>query len=175
MVVGFEMAKILKRPLDVVVVRKIGAPYEPELAIGAVAQGEEVLDAHMASELDPRSLKETIEREKLELKRREQLYRGGRPPLDLKAKTAIVVDDGLATGYTAQAAIKAVKKLHPSKIIFAAPVCARDSIVRIEHEVSKIVCILLPHDLQAIGLYFRTFPQVSDEEVMQLLKKSKQI
>lgn len=173
--VAFPVAQKLKTPLDVLVVRKIGAPNNPEYGIGAIAEnGVVVLDQRAVSLLgvSEEQLKQLKEKENAELERRVQKYRGGKILPPLKDRLVILVDDGLATGVTAQAAITAVKKEKPRAIIFAAPVCARDSVSKIKNKVKEIVCLHLPTDLRAIGQYYRHFEQTSDVEVIELLEAS---
>lgn len=173
-VVGYEVAKALKAPLSVLVVRKIGSPHNSEFAIGAIAEdniqvmNESVLNLIEASDEE---VKQIIDQEKAELKRRVKLYRGGKP-LSLRDKTVILVDDGLATGMTAQAAIKSVQKLKPKKVIFAVPVCSYQIVEKLREDVDGLVCYSKEQDLTAIGLYYQDFRQVSDEEVIKILKKN---
>ncbi|MBI2195521.1 MAG: phosphoribosyltransferase [Candidatus Levybacteria bacterium] len=172
-VIGFEIAKALKVPLDVIVVRKIGAPHNPELGIGAVSESNtKVLDGSAIKLLGipRRVISEMIRREKEELRRRVAVYRNNKPLKTLKNRTVIIVDDGLATGATARAAIRAVKKHKPKQLIFAAPVCESNTARGIEHLVDKILCIEAPSNFAAVGQWYRNFEQVSDEEVVALLK-----
>lgn len=173
-VVGYEVAKLLDASFNVVIVRKIGAPHNPEFAIGAIAEeGAKYLDQVSINllQISKNQLKQIIDIEKKEISRRIELYRNKKPLPELKGKTVILVDDGLATGSTAQAAIKAVKKKHPRKIIFAAPVCAASTAMILKEKIAAVICSHSPQDLQAIGQYYQNFQQVSDEEVMVLLRK----
>lgn len=177
-VVGYQIAKILALAMDVIIVRKIGSPRDPEFGIGAIAEGG-------ISVLDNRSVKilgiseeqsaEMISREKKELDRRLELYRGGKCLAFAKGKTVIIADDGLATGVTALAAIQAVRKLNPLKMIFAVPVCSFEASDSIGKKVDEFICLSNRENLRAIGLYYRNFSQVSDEEVLQLLSGSSNI
>lgn len=170
--VGYEIAKTFKLPFDVIIVRKIGSPNQPELGIGAVAEGNvEILDkkAIKLLGLNKDAISEIIAREKNEIERRKKIYRENKPLINIKSKTVILVDDGLATGITAKAAILAIKKLKPKKIIFASPVCAFDSLKNIEN-VDEIQCILTPHEFNAVGSWYKNFDQVTDEEVKNLLR-----
>ncbi|MDO8498557.1 MAG: phosphoribosyltransferase [bacterium] len=173
--IGFEVAEILQAPLDVLVVRKIGLSGNREFGIGAIAEGGvKVLDQTTLEVLgiDEEEIKDTIQLEEEELKRRVETYRDGRPLPDLKDRTAVLVDDGMATGITAKAAIEAVKKLHPQKIVLASPVCALDTAESLKRLVDKVVCLATPYDFSAVGLWYKDFTQISDEEVVKLLKKA---
>lgn len=170
--VGYPVAKALHTTLDVVIVRKLGAPQNLELGIGAIAEeGIVFLDNDMLEnlEISYSTLRLIEEREDHELERRIQLYRNGnRLPL-LTGKTVIIVDDGLATGVTAHAAILSVKKHHPKKIIFAVPVCSAETAVTIRSMVNTVICLKCPQYLKAIGNYYQDFNQMTDEEVLELL------
>lgn len=173
--VGFEVAKTLHAPLDVFLVRKLGAPGHEELAMGAIASGgvclmhEEVVRAYG---ITPSEIDTVMEREQLELRRREQLYRGGRPPLKLQDKTVVLVDDGMATGYSMRAAIAALKEEAPDKIIAAVPAAARSTCKELEQEADAVVCLYTPVDFTAVGQWYRDFAQTSDEEVRRLLAEA---
>lgn len=170
--VGFEVAKILKAPLGVVISRKLGAPQQPELGIGAIAEGNiEVLDKELIRTLkvSESELNVLIRREKLEILRRKKLYRG-KKDLNFKNKTAILIDDGIATGITAKATIEAVKKLKPKKIIFAVPVCPDDSIKDFEVLADEFICLYAPAKFDSVGAWYNNFDQVTDQEVAGLLK-----
>ncbi len=172
-VVAKEVAKKLNSSLDVVISRKIGAPRQPELAIGAVAEGEVlVLDNTIIKRLgvSKSELKFMVEKEKEEVKKRIQLFREGKLLKNLRGKTVLIVDDGLATGMTALAAIKTVKKLHPFKIIFATPICALSPVEEVAREVERVICLEKSDTFMAIGQWYEDFNQVSDEEVLSLLK-----
>ncbi|QQG43182.1 MAG: phosphoribosyltransferase [Candidatus Daviesbacteria bacterium] len=174
--VGFEVAKILHAPLEVVVARKIGAPSNAELGIGAISEeGVKVLDEDTIAllGLSEDEIKDVVEREERELKRRIDFYRQGKPLPNFTGKTAILVDDGLATGVTAKAATLAVKKLNPRKIIFATPVCAKDSTAKLSTQIDSVICIFKPFEFRAVGPWYKEFKQVSDEEVVDKLKKAK--
>ncbi|HZT43275.1 MAG TPA: phosphoribosyltransferase [Chthonomonadaceae bacterium] len=176
-VVGFEIAEALRAPLDVLVARKLGAPGQPELGIGAIATGGViVLDALAVRylgisqpELDRMTAAETREME-----RRLQLYRGDRPAPAVEDKTAILVDDGLATGVTARAALRSLRQLHPRRIVLAVPVCAPQTAEAIRPEVEDLVCLLQPEQFRAVGLWYRDFDQVPDSEVIALLQRANQ-
>ncbi len=174
-VVGYEVAKILNLPLDIVVPRKIGAPANPEFAIGAITEtGEGIFDEMVvgAYGITESYLQNEIKKEKAEAKRRLTIYRGTRPPLDLKNKTVILVDDGLATGLTMRAAIKTVKILGAAKIVVAIPVAAPDAAELIKKEVDEIIYLEAPAFFGAVGSFYEEFGQTTDEEVVNLLKQS---
>jgi putative phosphoribosyl transferase len=175
--VAFEVAKALQAPLDVFVVRKLGVPGHEELAMGAIATGGVyVVNEHVVHMLAiPDSvIEEVAEREQKELERREQLYRDDLPPSDVRDRTIILVDDGLATGSTMRAAVAALRKQHPAHIVVAVPVAA--PVVRDEFktEVDEIVCASTPEPFFGVGYWYEDFSQTSDEEVHDLLALSEQ-
>jgi putative phosphoribosyl transferase len=170
--VGYEIARELKAPLDVFVVRKLGVPWQPELALGAIAgRGTEVLngDVITAYNIPPHVIRTVAEREGIELKRRLQEYRGNRPLLDLRDRVVILVDDGLATGSTMRAAIRAVRHDHPKTIVVAVPVAASDTCRQLQDDVDRIVCLRVPNDFSAVGRWYEDFSQTTDDEVRELL------
>jgi|SRR4029079_14187023 putative phosphoribosyl transferase len=176
--VGAGVAQALGAPLDVFIVRKLGVPGHEELAMGAIASGgvrvlnREVLDYMPVSE---RTIDAVAEREQRELERREREYRGARPPIDIKDKTVIVVDDGLATGSTMRAAVAALRKMEPRRIIVAVPVAAEATCndFRAEGIADEVVCLRTPEPFQAVGLWYSDFTQTSDEEVHALLERQR--
>ena len=173
--VAFEIAQDLKAPLDVFVVRKLGVPWHPELAMGAIAgDGVEVLngDVVTAYNIPPHVIRAVAERETEELNRRLKQYRGDRPFPSLTGKTAILVDDGLATGSTMRAAVEAVRQENPHAIVVAVPVAAVSTCHELRAEVDDIVCLRTPLDFSAVGLWYDDFSQTTDEEVHQLLSES---
>jgi putative phosphoribosyl transferase len=172
--IGYEIAQALNAPLDVLVVRKIGAPWDPEFGVGAIAQGVHVFDQHsmQALGLSPDDLHDVIMREQQELERRIIAYRGDRPFPDIKARTVIIVDDGLATGITTRAAIQAIKQLAPSHIILAVPAGPQDTIDTLKSLVDVLICLEVPKFFMAVGACYRYFSQVSDQEVKDLLNQS---
>jgi len=173
--VAYEVAKILHAPLDVFIVRKIGAPMQKELALGAIAMGGVmVLNDEVINLLQvPLSKIERIKEEELiELKRREKQYRGNKPLPNLKDKTIILVDDGIATGATVRAAIAALKQMHPSQIIVAVPVADIEICRQLEKLADKLVCVRKVSSLNAVGLWYQVFDQTSDEEVKFLLNQA---
>jgi putative phosphoribosyl transferase len=170
--VGFEVASTLAAPLEVLAVRKIGAPGNPELAVGAIAEhGSAVLDATTAARvgMTQQVLDATVEREMLELHRRVERYRDGRAPAELRGRTVIVVDDGLATGLTDVAAVRALRAQGAARIVVAVPVGARQAVVLVGREADEIVCHTTPAELLGVGRWYRDFSPVSDEEVLALL------
>lgn len=172
--IGYEIAEVLQAPLDVLVVRKIGLSGNKEFGIGAIAEGGVTVLDNTTTEvlgIDAVEIKDTVELEEKELQRRVKIYRSGLPPPDLAGKTAILVDDGMATGMTARAAIESAKKLKPQKIILAAPVCALDTTEGIRNLVDEVVCLATPAQFTAVALWYQEFTQISDEEVVELLNK----
>lgn len=174
--VGYEISRALNAPLDVVIARKLGAPGQPELAIGAVAPGGvRVLNQSTVRWLGvPESwIESTAARELEEVGRRMRRFRGERPGPELRGRTAILVDDGIATGMTALAAILAVREQNPRYVILAVPVCAKETAEKLAGEVDELVCLQIPDDLWAIGLWYQDFCQVPDEEVAGLLEEAR--
>lgn len=176
--VAYEVAKALKAPLDVFVVRKLGIPGFEEYAMGAIASGGiRVLNDNVISylRLPVEVVDEVTAEEFSELERRERMYRGTRAPVDVTGQTVIVVDDGLATGSTMRAAVKALRKKNPKKIVVAVPVGARDTCDSFKNEVDTIaVCAITPEPFNAVGLWYRDFSQTTDAEVQQLLRRAQQ-
>ncbi|MGH7561934.1 MAG: phosphoribosyltransferase [Gemmatimonadales bacterium] len=169
--VAAEVADALDAPLDVVVVRKIGAPGHPEFGIGAIASGIQRLDETTMRRLGiPRhAVQPIIDVEERELVRRELVYRHGRPAIDLTNRIAIVIDDGLATGLSARVAVEAVTARHPRDVVFAAPVCAPGGAERLGIGAFRVVCALTPPDFYAVGTYYEDFSPTEDAEVIALL------
>lgn len=173
--VAYEIATALSLPLDVFIVRKLGVPGHEELAIGAIASGGIVIfnePLMRQLNLDNESINLVLRSEQKELERREHFYRGDRPPHDLQGKTIILVDDGMATGSTMRAAIKALHQYKPASIIIAVPVAAADTCDEMESLVDEIICPLKPVNFYAVGLWYEDFPQTSDNEVINLLAAS---
>jgi predicted phosphoribosyltransferase len=172
--VGYEVARALGAPLDVFVVRKIGVPGYEELAMGAVATGGvRVLNDQVVSRLGiPQHVIDAVAaREQQELARRERLYRGGRPPLDVRNRRVILVDDGLATGATMHAAIAALRQLHPARIVVAVPTASPETCEEMRAEADDVICAVTPEPFQAVGRWYQDFSQTTDEEVQDLLKR----
>lgn len=174
--VGFEVADRLHLPLDVIVVRKAGVPWQPELAMGALTGQVRMLDDRMIRQLgiSDADVEDICAREQAETSRREQLYRGGQPALDLRGKSAILVDDGLATGSTMLAAVRHVRGLEPARVIVAVPVGSGTACVRLRREVDDLICLETPEHFFAVGEWYRDFEQVGDAEVRKLLAESRQ-
>ena len=171
--VALEVAMALHAPLDVVVVRKIGAPFNPELALGAVAFGGVTVynDALLRDlGLDEADLEATRTRERAELERRERAYRGERPMPDLTGKTVVLVDDGVATGATMQAAVTALRALHPKSVIVAVPTSAVDSAARLEGTADRVIALATPEPYYGVGAWYQEFHQLTDAEVLRCLE-----
>jgi predicted phosphoribosyltransferase len=171
--VAAEVARVLRTPLDVFLVRKLGVPGQEELAMGALASGGvRVLNEEVVKALGVTL--ETIEsvtaREAEELKRRECVYRGDRPPLDVRGCTVILVDDGLATGSTMRAAVAALRQQHPAQIVVAVPVGAVETCADLRGVANDVVCARMPEPFYAVGLWYEDFSQTTDEEVRELLQ-----
>ncbi|CAG6399052.1 phosphoribosyltransferase [Streptomyces cocklensis] len=171
--VAREVARVLEAPLDVLVVRKIGAPFQEEFGIGAITgDGEPLFDEDALDRLglSHADLAGTVERERAELHRREELYRQGRPAPDLRGHTVIVVDDGLATGVTARAAVRAVRRQAPSEqIVLAVPVCSPQASALLRAEADEVICLHCPTSFTAVGLWYDRFDQLSDQDVLAVL------
>lgn len=173
--VAFEVAKALNAPLDLFLVRKLGTPGQEELAMGAIASGgirvlnEDVVRSLHISE---KAINEVALKEQRELERRERAYRGDRPMPDLEGRTIILVDDGLATGTTMRAAIKALRTHKPARIVVAVPTAPRDTCKEFEDEVEEILCAYTPEPFWAVGAWYDDFRQTSDEEVRSIVEKA---
>jgi predicted phosphoribosyltransferase len=171
--VGFEVARALGAPLDVFIVRKLGLPGHEELAMGAIASGgvrvvnDDVLRYYPVPE---RAIEEVAALELRELQRREAAYRGAKPPLDVSGRTVFVVDDGLATGSTMRAAVRALRAMRAGRIIIAVPVAAPESCEDLGREADDIICLRTPSPFQAVGLWYEDFTQTTDDEVHELLR-----
>jgi putative phosphoribosyl transferase len=173
--VAFEVAHALRAPLDVFLVRKLGAPGHPEFAIGAIAAGGvRVLSEDVISALgiSPAMVEQIAARELLELERRDRAYHGDRPKPSLRGKTVIVIDDGLATGSTMEAAVSALRQHGAAKIVVAAPVGAPDSCERLRALADEVVCVETPEAFRAVGLWYQAFDQTTDAEVIDLLRRA---
>ena len=172
--VGYEVAQALAAPLDVFVVRKLGYPGHEEYAMGAIATGGvQVLNPDTAT-VPPEVVAQVAARERAELERRERLYRGERPAPDLRGRSVVVVDDGLATGSTMRAAVQAIRLQQPARICVAVPVGAQETVERMGSEADEVVCAAMPADFRAVGLAYQDFPQASDAEVRTLLDAARQ-
>lgn len=172
-VVAAQVAARLSAPLDVIVPRKIRAPRNPELAIGAVGpEGEVVVDrglVHLVGASEA-YLAEEAARQREEIKRRVDRYRRGLPPWEAAGKDVVVVDDGVATGYTVVAALRSLKRQAPASLTLAVPVAPAEALPRLRQEADRVVCLATPEPFYAVGQFYRHFPQVSDEEVVELLR-----
>jgi putative phosphoribosyl transferase len=174
--VGFEVAQALRAPLDVFIVRKLGVPGHDELAMGAIATGDvRVLndDVVMSLELEPEVIDAVAAREEKELARRERLYRGARPAPDVHGRTVILIDDGLATGSTMRAAVAALRKQRPARIVVAVPVAAPETCEEFKTEVDEVVCAATPRMFNGVGRWYEDFSQTTDEEVHELLAQAR--
>lgn len=174
--IGYEVAKALGAPLDIIVVRKLGAPQQPELAIGAVGPGGAmVLDGDLVQQLGvtQRQLEGIIDRERMEVTRRLREYRKGLAPLDVAGRVAILVDDGIATGSSVMAAIDVLRRTGPSKIVLATPVLPSDRVEPLRALVDDLVFLMTPTPFHAIGLWYEDFPQLKDAEVIDLLARAR--
>lgn len=169
--VGLEVARALGAPLDVVVVRKLGAPGHPEFAVGAIASGAVYVDRSIVRQLGvpPAYLEQVTAAEARELARRELAYRAGRPPLDVAGRLVILVDDGLATGATIRAALASLRERGPARVVLAAPVGAPETIARLREVADEVVCLETPPDFRAVSLAYDNFEPTSDAEVMRCL------
>lgn len=170
--VAAEVAEALEAPLDVFVVRKLGTPGQPELAMGAIASGGvRVVNSALVRQLavSDELLDNVAARELVELERREREYRGDRPPLDLSGRTVVIIDDGLATGATMRAAVQAVRAGEPERVVVAVPVGAPDACAMLAETADEVVCLHEPTAFGAVGTYYKDFTQTTDKQVRELL------
>lgn len=170
--VAQEVASALDAPLDVLVVRKIGVPYEEELGVGAIVGDDEPLYDERSLDvlgLGDAELAPVVEREREELHRRESLYREGRPAPELRGRTVIVVDDGLATGSTARAALRFVRRREPARLVLAVPVGSPDAADRLRSEADEVLCLERPPAFMAVGSFYEEFEQLTDDDVLRTL------
>ncbi|KPK32563.1 MAG: hypothetical protein AMS24_03900 [Chlamydiae bacterium SM23_39] len=170
-IIGKELSNILNLPLDIISPKKIPAPFQKELAIGAVCLDEHILNEELISSLniDLNYIQEAIKLEKKESNRRMQLYRKNLPPLKINNKTIILIDDGIATGATIEVTIKYLKKLHPKKIIIAVPVAPREQIEKLKTQCNEVISLYTPLNFFAIAQFYEDFRQVEDEEVIKII------
>lgn len=172
-VLGYEIARILRAPLDLVITRKIGYPGNEECAVCAVAEdGDMICDSSGVSMVDPEWLKAQAEKERVEAMRRRQVYLKGRAPLAVEDKTAIIVDDGVATGLTIILAIRELKHRGPKKIVVAVPVASEQAAEMIRQEADELIALDIPSYFAAVGAYYDSFPQLADEEVIGLMEQA---
>lgn len=171
-IVAAEVAKALNAPLDVIISRKIGAPFNPELAMGAVAPDGTVLyDERLMGVFGVKreGLEEEVARQLEEIRRRERLYRGGRKPPEYEGRTVIVIDDGIATGFTLMAALRSISRHRPKKLVLAVPVAPPEVLARLNSEVDEVVCLETPEEFYAVGQFYSDFRQTTDQEVVTAL------
>jgi putative phosphoribosyl transferase len=175
-VVANEVAKVLDAPLDIIVPRKVGAPFSPELAVAAVTEDGTVLyneDLMKELGISVDDIDDTVEQEKKEAMRRMDLYRGDRPPLDLKDKTVLLVDDGIATGYTMKAAIMSARLRGAKKVIVAVPVIPPDKLLTMQELADAVHYVLMPEIFYSVGEFYEEFRQVTDDQVIEILDRAK--
>ena len=173
--VAAEVASRLGADMDLILARKIGVPFQPELAMGAVVDGSEPItvrneDVIALANITRAEFDAVRDRELAEIGRRRGRYLGGRPPMPLAGRTAVVIDDGIATGATIRAALRAVRARHPGKLVLAVPVAAASTLASLRPEADEIVCLSAPEELRAIGFFYYDFRQVSDEAVIEIMK-----
>jgi putative phosphoribosyl transferase len=175
--VGFEVARALGAPLDVLLVRKIGVPWQPELALGAITDGDDpeiYIDRDLTRLLGipEDDIKKATSQQFEELERRRLAYCAGRRPVDIRGTTTIIVDDGIATGATMRVALQAARKRHPARLVLAVPVAAADTIEELRPLADEVICVEAPAGLGAIGFHYADFHQMSDDEVTAVIAQS---
>lgn len=175
-VVAAEVAAALDAPLDVLCVRKVGAPGAEEFALGAVAADVTVMNQILVADLGipRRYLEAAVQRERAELRRRERLYRGERAPMEVRGRSVLVVDDGLATGATALAAVQVLRRLGAGRIVVAAPVGSAEAVAALRAEADEVVCLEVPAEFRAVGLWYDDFLPTTDAEVISCLRAANQ-
>jgi len=172
--VAAQIARVLGGHLDVCVVRKLGAPMEPELAIGAVAEGPAVIVERAIARMvgvDPIDLVAHVRAQFDEVRRRVDTFRGGRPLPDVRDRVVILVDDGIATGSTMRAALRSLRRHKPARLVIAVPVAPPGAVAALRREADEVVCLVQPEDMQAIGLWYQDFHQLDDDEVTRILRE----
>ncbi len=176
--IGYEVAKALGCPLDVILVRKIRAPFQPELALGAIVDGEkpEIVLNEMPGDYEPteEAIKSAAALELKEIERRRTIYLPGRKPEPAGGRVAIIVDDGLATGATARAAVHALRRQHPKRLVLAVPVGPRDTVADLKTEVDELICLETPAWFDAVGSFYQDFSQVTDQEAVAILAAARE-
>ncbi len=177
--VAYEIAVALDAPLDVIVVRKLGAPGQPELGIGAVVDGDHHLSVLNEDVMSVLAVSEEyLEREVAvqlqEIRRRQELYRGGHPPIDVVGRTVIVVDDGIATGGSVRAALRGLRRRSPRRLVLAVPVAPPETVESLQPEADRLICLSTPLFFHAVGQFYDDFRQTTDEEVVRLLEAARQ-
>ncbi|EIM30161.1 phosphoribosyltransferase [Microvirga lotononidis] len=175
--VAFEIAQALQAPLDLIFVRKIGAPGHAEFGLGAVVDGahpQVVLneEALRHVKVPPGYIEDETERQLKEIERRREHYLAGRRPVDVEGRIAIVVDDGIATGSTVRAALKGLSRARPARLVLTVPVAPQDTLARLASEADEVICLMTPEEFYAVGEYYDDFRQISDREVMRLLDEA---
>jgi putative phosphoribosyl transferase len=175
-VVAAEVARALRAPLDVVIARKLRAPYQPELAIGAVISGDHLRIVNeqlaRAAGASPEYVEEEIRRQQAEIEHRMRVYRGDRPPPEVGGRTVLVIDDGIATGYTFRAALEGIRRRQPARLVAAVPVAPPDSLASLEPYADEFLCLATPEPLLAVGIWYEDFAQTTDAEVIALLQEN---
>lgn len=171
--VGAEVARAWGWPLDIVIPRKVRAPGNQELGLGAVAPGVRVLDERMvrALRVSPEYLEKEIAVEEEEIHRRSEAYRAGRPPVNVQGKVAVVVDDGVATGGTATAAVRWARAQGAARVVLAVPVAPAEALANLAKETDEVVCLATPEPFYAVGQWYASFPQIPDQEVVSMLRE----
>ena len=168
--VAAAIAAALRLPLDALVVRKLGVPWAPEVAFGALGPADvKVLNKQVSSRLTPAEIEMVIRQESAELARREQIFRAGQPPLELTGYDVLVIDDGLATGATARAAVEVARRLGAARVVLAVPVGSAQAVRHLREVADEVVCPWVPPNFDAVSRFYKSFPQVSDDEVIALL------
>jgi putative phosphoribosyl transferase len=174
--VAEEVARAMQAPLDVVIARKIRAPYQPELAIGAVVSGDHLRivseELARATGATPEYLEQEIRHQQAEIERRWRLYRGDRPAPELEGQTVLVIDDGIATGYTFRAALSGLRRRNPARLVAAVPVAPAESLASLRSLADDVVCLATPEPFLAVGVWYEDFSQTSDEEVIAILQRN---
>jgi predicted phosphoribosyltransferase len=175
-VVASEVARAFGAPLDVVIARKLRAPYQPELGIGAVISGDHLhlIDETLAraTGATPEYLQQEVREQQMEIERRMRAYRGDRPPPDVRGRTVLIIDDGIATGYTFRAALEGVRRQRPDRLVAAGPVAPPEGLVSLRRLADDVVCLMTPEPFLAVGVWYQDFSQTTDEEVVALLQEN---